>query len=259
MLNHTSGIPAYAIEGNHENAISTLFKPGSIPGNATLIKRMIENSIKPTFKAGEKYEYSNTNYDLLASVVEKVSGMTYANFLKQNIFIPLKMSHSFIANHTPYENKSLAIGYMKDSLNKKVKPEQLKGFEPLRRTSGFVGGMGVFTTAGDLHIWITGLKTLLSTSSYQQATSPPVFTSGGRQDEYGFGFELGYEKDFSRIAFHFGRWPGYSSYLEHGLNNGKTIILLQNNTNENTATLIEAIKNMLYNIQPQHQRDYLQG
>ncbi len=252
LLNHTSGIPDYANSeaGNYNNAISTLFKAGTIPGNATLIKRLSESSIQPTFNAGEKYEYSNTNYDLLASVIEKVSGIAYANFLKQNIFIPLKMSHSFVVNHTPYENKNLAIGYMKDSLSRKVKPEQLEGFEPLRRTSGFVGSMGVFATAADLYKWITGLKTLLSASSYKQIMTPPIFTSGGRQDEYGFGFQLGYEKDFSRIAFHLGRFPGYSSYLEYGLHNGKAIILLQNNYNENTVTLIEAIKKLLYNIQP---------
>ncbi|RZM01466.1 MAG: serine hydrolase, partial [Pedobacter sp.] len=194
--------------------------------------------------------YSNTNYVLLASVVEKVSGKTYADFIATNIFIPLHMSGSFVSDHTPYENRQLAVGYMRDSLQRRVRPEQLSGFEPLHRTSGLVGSMGIFSTASDLYKWITNFKSLLSNESYQQLILAPTFPDSKRYDRYGFGFELGYEKDFSAILFHTGRWPGYSSYLEYAPATGKTIILLQNDYNPDSGNLIESIKNVLYEVHP---------
>ena len=65
--------------------------------------------------------------------------------------------------------------------------------------------------------------------------------------DYGFGYELGFWKDYSTTISHSGRWPGYSTIFEYNPSNRKVIIILQN---FNYPNHLAKINNILYNIQP---------
>lgn len=88
LLDHTSGISKQEGEAPYFNSPKATF-PEALGHLA---------SIRPTYRPGDHFEYSNWNYALLAQVVSRVSGMTYTDYVQQNIFTPLGMSHSTFAD-----------------------------------------------------------------------------------------------------------------------------------------------------------------
>ncbi|MGM0505108.1 MAG: serine hydrolase domain-containing protein, partial [Bacteroidota bacterium] len=85
LLNHTSGLPNYMWLVEHH------WKGENPPDNADIMKMMAKHKLSLYFTPGRRFNYSNTGYVVLASVVENVSGMPFADFLGQNIFQPLNM------------------------------------------------------------------------------------------------------------------------------------------------------------------------
>ncbi|MGB3947504.1 MAG: serine hydrolase domain-containing protein, partial [Bacteroidia bacterium] len=94
-------------------------------------------------KPNKKFEYSNTNYALLASIVEKVSGMTFSNFMEQYMFQPLGMLDTWV------------IGSKKDSLCKlKTKGHNANGtLEQDNYADYVVGDKGIYSTIDDMYKW----------------------------------------------------------------------------------------------------------
>ena len=75
-----------------------------------------------------KWEYSNTGYALLASIIEKVSGISYGDYLNKAIFKPLKMTNTFVyrRRYEPKKIANYAYGYVySDSLKKYFLPDDL--------------------------------------------------------------------------------------------------------------------------------------
>src|SRR5450631_3713547 len=92
LLTHTSGLPDYTDSmGNYWNHKNIAF-------NNDVIHFMEKEKLPANFKPGAKSQYCNTGYMLLASIVEKLSGMPFQDYLQQYIFKPLDMSHSRIYN-----------------------------------------------------------------------------------------------------------------------------------------------------------------
>jgi len=103
LLNQNSGLHNYPNTREHDWPIK-----GAIPPEKIIA---ILKTDRPDFAPGEKWEYSNTNYAVLAYIVSRVSGMPYADFLARNIFTPLDMSSGsgFAAQAgtaTPYEGNA---------------------------------------------------------------------------------------------------------------------------------------------------------
>lgn len=101
LLNQTSGLHNYPLTSEHAWPLE-----GQIDANRLFA---IMRTDKPDFAPGEKWEYSNTNYAALAGVVVKSSGMSFEQFVQQNIFGPLLMTASGVGYQaqkgvaTPYE------------------------------------------------------------------------------------------------------------------------------------------------------------
>lgn len=251
LLNHTSGIPNMNTTGNSEDqgTIDSLLVQFKNPKNQDLINILSSNKVLPHFEPSTQYEYSNTNYALLASIVEKISQKSYANFLKENIFIPLKMDRTMIYNKDFYKNKNIAVGYINDSLGNEVVAEKLSGFEPFARTMTIFGAGNIYSTTSDLFIWITNFKKLITTKSFEEIIARPLLKDETKTD-YGFGFELGFWKDYSPIISHGGRWPGFLSNIDYNLKNEKVFIELENKEDENFITRNNSTKNIIYEIKP---------
>ena len=107
LLNHTSGLPKYFWVAEHE------WKENHPPNNSEMMN-FIETSSTASmfFRPGRRFDYSNTGYFVLASLVEKVSNLSFSDFVKVNIFDPLQMSNSFVYSfkNTPIKENQL-IGY----------------------------------------------------------------------------------------------------------------------------------------------------
>ena len=129
------------------------------------------------FEPGTRYEYSNSNYFLLAQIVEQVAGMPYEDFVRQRIFEPLGMNRSgFI--HELWHEDNVALPPAADAEN----------FEAPIASGVLQGAADLVTTAGDIDKWLTALrqKTLLSEESYAEMTQDYSPDDG----KYGYGLML---------------------------------------------------------------------
>mgnify|MGYP001546062255 CR=1 FL=1 len=92
MLTHTSGLPAY------DNEMALKWDHKKIAFNKDVINFLAKEKPPIRFQPGKKWEYSNTAFVLLASIIEKVSGQSFKNYMAENIFTPLGMTHSRVYN-----------------------------------------------------------------------------------------------------------------------------------------------------------------
>ncbi|MCI0490680.1 MAG: beta-lactamase family protein [Blastocatellia bacterium] len=160
MLTHTSGI-------QNVNGFPDYNEKSKFPQTTATIVEMFKN--KPLlFEPGEKYSYSNSNYNLLAYIIEKVSGLGYGEFLKQNIFDPLDMRDTA---HDGYAGKIIenrASGYA---------PVGTLGLEnaPYLDWTIKTGNGSLYSTVEDLYKWDRALYTekVLKKSTLEKVFKEP--------------------------------------------------------------------------------------
>lgn len=244
LLHHTGGLPDYM------PMMDTIWDKSKIATNNDIINIFSKYKPKVLFEPNTKHEYSNTGYALLATIIERVSGLTYADFLKKNIFKPLKMKNSFVYNRrlSPKEIKNYAYGYLFiKSQNKYVLPDDYEKTKMVYWLDGVVGDGTVNSNVIDLLKWDRVLYTtkLVSSESIKE-----IFSNGQLNDgpigKHGFGWRMVDTKEFGRIAKHSGGWPGYITYIERNLDHDKTIIILQNHYQ--VVVPADEIRNILYNF-----------
>lgn len=255
LLNHTAGLPDYMHLLDSLLIDETWDNKTKIATNKDILNVYIKYRPNLLFEPNEKWEYSNTGYAILASIIEKVSGKTYAEFLKTEIFEPLKMNNTFVYTRRlkPQKINNYAFGYVySDSLKKNLLPDEVKGLDLYVYTlDGIVGDGTVNSTINDLLKWDRSLylNTLISNNSIKELFQPATLNDGTKT-KYGFGWTIEQNEIFGKIVNHGGGWPGYITYIERDIDNDKTIILLQNNDNEKIKTPIKQIREILYDIEP---------
>lgn len=248
LLTHTSGIADYM------EVMDTIFDKSKIATNDDIISIFAKYQPPVLFEPNTNWEYSNTAYALLASIIEKVSGMSYGEFLKQNIFKPLHMENTFVyrRRYAPEKIDNYAYGYIySDSLKKYVLPDSLEEMNIVIWLDGIVGDGTVNSTVMDLLKWDRALYTdqLVSEKSRQV-----IFTSSKMNDssltEYGFGWFIEDNGVYGAVASHTGGWPGYTTLIDRHIQNDKTIIILLNHESERTYLPQTELRRLLYNIEP---------
>lgn len=213
LLSHTSGLT-----------------PGTPPGAAAALPARPEKTLErfrnlPLQSApGTTYRYSNAGYQLLAYMVERISGQRYEDFLRENIFEALGMQASGSATHAPII-PSLASGYEKA-------PGGALLHAPFLDLSNGMGAGSLYSTVGDLHRWTLGLfgGKLLSPASLTKMTTQVVSTpqGPGSQGGYGYGLIARTSSDGRREFYHGGSVPGFSSVLSYYPDSQITVVVLNN-------------------------------
>jgi len=232
LLNHTGGLPKYFWIAEHK------WQQKKAPSNNEMMELLTTSNVQRFFKPGRNFDYSNTGYFVLASIVEKISGISFGSFLKQNIFEPLQMTHSYVYS---FENDS-------------IRENQLDGYRlhrgwrhvKIRSTvnDAIVGDKNVYTTAEDLFKWTQGLNSgnLLSKESLAL-----MFTKGetiyGRKVPYGFGFRIDTKEKNS--IYHYGKWNGFSTGLTTYLEDDLVVIVLEHTSYNALKSLSRKIKNIV--------------
>ena len=170
------------------------------------------------YPPNKRYYYCNTNYLILASIIEKVTDQKFGDYVKDNIFTPSGMTNSCIYDRTN-----------QDEL---IKPVQ--GYEnriPWEDVylNGCVGDKNVYSTTGDLLKFdrALNLNLLINDSLKQLAFSPKNKTFKSNQN-YGYGFRLKDHKEYGKIVYHTGWWKGFRSYFIKVIDKDQTIIVLNN-------------------------------
>ena len=168
---------------------------------------------KPYFNSGERYQYSNGGYVVLARIIEMVSGQTYEDFISSSIFQELEMNSSGSSSKNEVI-KNLALGYDPNGHKGVVESEDI---DYLTKGAG-----SLHSNSGDLMIWINSLRdrTLLSDSSYRN-----LFKDYG--NSYGYGISV--YKSFGKEVFgHDGRLTGYIADYLHYIEDNLSIIITGN-------------------------------
>jgi CubicO group peptidase (beta-lactamase class C family) len=232
LLNHTAGLPKYFWVAEHK------WLKEKAPTNSEMMTFLESSDVQRYFKSGRNFDYSNTGYFVLASIVEKVSGTSFSSFLKSNIFEPLQMKHSYVYS---FENDS-------------IKEDQLDGYRLHRGwrhlkikgtvNDAIVGDKNVYTTAEDLFKWTHGLNTgrLLSKESLALMYSKGE-TIYGREVPYGFGFRIDTKREKS--IYHHGKWNGFSTGLTKYLEDDLVVIVLEHTSYNATKSLTKKIKKIV--------------
>ena len=211
LLNQTSGIPEWNPDSDKDPLLKTY----------TLAEIARRAAVKPlAFAPGTRFEYSNTNYTLLAGIIEKASGGPYGDFLRARIFGPLGMTKTGV--YDPMEiTANRAAGYVR--LGGKLFNNTFT-YDP----SILAGAGGLQSTAGDLVKWDAALAagTLLPPSMLAQMWTPPALP-GGARSEYGMGW-VNQTVNGHRILWHNGELPGSLGFLGRFPDDHLTVILLSN-------------------------------
>jgi CubicO group peptidase (beta-lactamase class C family) len=205
LLTHTSGIPSFTGFADYASTEAIPTTPEK------LVARFRDKPLE--FQPGEKWNYSNSGYVLLGYLIEKISGQTYANFVQENIFVPLGMKDS------GYDSNSALI---------------------LRRASGYSSGAsgqvnagyidmsiplsagGLYSTVEDLLRWEQGLfgGKLLSSASLQKMTTP-------FKNDYACGLAVRTVKGI-KLVEHAGGIEGFNTQLSYYPDEKLTVVVLGN-------------------------------
>jgi CubicO group peptidase (beta-lactamase class C family) len=239
VLNHTSGLPDYDALMNH------YWDKTQFATNTDMLKMLIQYHPSPTFPPGQRYLYSNTGYALLAIIIERISGMSFTDYMELKVFSPLGMAHTIIFTRRarPRAVEHYATGYVYvDSLKAFVIPEEHPIWSQALWEDGVYGEDGVNATIDDMIKWdqIVYQRSFISSDDWQQILTPGKPKDGN--SDYGFGWHLINPPEKGRIAFHSGGWPGFMTYNEQGLDRNYSIIILRNKFTPQTKMPVDIIR-----------------
>lgn len=174
------------------------------------------------------YTESNGNYNLLAYIIEKLSGKSYGEFLEENIFAPLSMKDSGHDGRPEMILKNRANGYVPAGIS------ELKN-APYLDWSIKIGNGSIYSTAEDLYKWD---RSLYTETILKKATIEKIFNEG-----YGW-FD---SKRFSRRAIRMnGRSPGFQSEIQRYVDNDICIIVLGNNYAPTASLIAEGLAAIIF-------------
>ncbi len=213
LLQHRSGLPNYIY------FCDPYFLGRTEPISNQFVIHLMSKLKPPAYYPPDyKYNYSNTGYMILAAIVEKVTGMPFASFMREEVFKPLGMSRSYVITDTQRPQGSLAKGYR-------------FGFKEAGVTylDGVVGDKGVYASARDLLRWDRALYTgyLLKPEVLAEAFIPHP-SDRDKNKKYGFGWRIEYLGEGTKVLYHSGWWEGFQAYLARIPGDTTTIIVLKN-------------------------------
>ena len=214
LLNHRSGIPNYLyfmdVSAWDKNKMAT---------NQDILQVILREKPPRNAPPDRRFEYSNTNYLLLALIIEKISGETFPHYMQTHFFEPLHMNHSFV--YKPSDSS-----------------RALPSFDYGGRTWArdyldlTYGDKNIYSTPKDLLKWDQALYTdqLLEPALLAAAFAPYSFEKRGTHN-YGLGWRLELLPNNKKIIYHFGRWHGNNSAFTRLTDEKATIIILGNQFN----------------------------
>lgn len=197
LLSHRSGLESY--EGD-------LLWYGTNYSRKEVVRRMQYSAIKKQFRAD--YGYNNVMYLVAGLIIEKISGLTWDDFIKKRFFEPLSM-----------HNSSTTVQTMKNATSF-ARPHLTNIPIPIMSLDNIAPAGAVNSTIDDLLHWVQvwidkGVyngNPFLSENSFATITTSKTMMSPTADESYGFGWNVGFENG-KKILAHGGGLPGYKSFI----------------------------------------------
>ena len=236
LLNHTSGIPDYF--DDDEWFIRIWKEEKRVPGNDEILRFLRETEAKPYFAPGEGLEYSNTGYNLLALLVERLSGIPYEEFLQKNIFEPAGMTSTFCCHirrdGVPFENYARASVFEDGRYIADIDSVSVGAVTAF---DGLNGDDYVYSTIFDMLRWDLALRKgkVLTPEEQKIMYTPGKLNNGGDavydEDDglgYGFGWAVGRDEKLGLVVSHSGGMPGVATWFERFVDADRVLVILCN-------------------------------
>jgi N-acyl-D-aspartate/D-glutamate deacylase/CubicO group peptidase (beta-lactamase class C family) len=233
LLTHTSGIPEYFdLFVNYHGAFDTL-------NNEKLIALFAEHKPAPDFVTGTKWNYCNTNYVLLAAIIERISKQPLSEFINKQIVQPLGLQDTYVYNVLmPVIPANHVYGFSETNGKRKL--------NDLTDVDGVTGDGNIYSSVEDLYKWDQSLYTekLVKKATLARASTPVKLKTGGSYP-YGFGWFI---DDVNVSFWHTGSWAGFRNLICRDTKNQRTLIVLSSGDND----LGRNIAKTIFNGKPLH-------
>lgn len=243
LLHHTSGLPSYMelaevhlIDENENKLID----------NNDVIELFAKVQPELNFQPNEKYEYSNTGYLLLSTIIERISKQSFSEYLNDNIFTPLDMQDTKVLFRyaEPVRVENLTFGYEQNNngalVESIITTPEILNFD-------FVKGQGrLYSTVLDLFKWSNAIDNHFFSDAELNLISSIGKTENNEQLNYGLGWHIKQDILNGKSLYHSGSWPGYVTYIQKDLELKITTIILQNISTPKTSIPTYTLNDLLY-------------
>jgi len=239
LLSHRSGLPDYTyfMESHQYKTIKvknrrgrwvkklqlikseTPFRQG-LYNNQDVLDYMVSKRPAPAAKPDRVFKYCNTNFVMLALIIEKISGQDFPTYMAETLFKPLKMDNTFI-----FSAKS--IDKYTPSYNARMVPYRIEKYDCI------YGDKNVYSTARDMYLWDKALTegTYIKASTLDMAFQPQSPTNKYYHN-YGLGWRILAKPNEERLVYHNGWWHGNNTVFTRLISESATIIILGNKFNK---------------------------
>lgn len=239
LLTHRSGVPKYehfmsgtrtivTTRKNKKGKLVKRYKTIKVPvqftglaSNQDVLNYMIKNRPAPTSSPNRRYNYCNTNFAMLALIVEKVTQTPFPEYMLTNVFRPLGLNNTYVFS-------------IKDTAS--YVPSYYPNKRPwnLEKLDCVYGDKNVYTTVRDLLAWDKALYagTFVSHRTQELAYQPYSHETRGTKN-YGLGWHLIVNPPDPTIVYHNGWWHGNNAVFRRLVADSATVIILGNKFNKN--------------------------
>lgn len=176
------------------------------------------------FKPNTHFKYSNSNYAILASIIEEVTELNFKDFMQKYVFTPLGMKNTYL--YDPVKGPPAYKSTISYKYNWRREPDMF--------ADGVYGDKGVYSTVQDMYKWDQSFyqNVLLSNETLEMAYGPCSFEKPGVKN-YGLGWRMLCFPNGDKIIYHNGWWHGNNTVFYRFIKDNFTIIILGNKYNNN--------------------------
>ncbi|MHA1407427.1 MAG: serine hydrolase domain-containing protein, partial [Candidatus Heimdallarchaeaceae archaeon] len=238
LLTHTSGLGNFFTPEYMKNKANYLEISDLLP--------LIEKE-KLAFSPGERFQYSNSGFEVLGMIIERISGKSYFDFVKENVFLPAGMTNSD-SYRIDEQISNIAEGYTHMSMSNPDVKEKLHSNKQMVRIKGSAAGGG-YSTAKDLLLFS---KALFSYKLLEETLTKEILTGRIQPNpekeniHYAYGFSVHKYNKLTRYG-HNGGAPGINSFFGVYQPLNYTLIVLSNYDPPAAENVANAINSLLTN------------
>jgi len=213
LLTHTSGLPEYMDFPEKD------FNKNEPLSNVQLLKYLESRKPKILSQPGARFKYINTNYALLALIVEKVAETTFERYVREEILKPARLNNTFFTTELK-EKGNFAMGHLGD-----------RSERPFHFHNGILGDKGIYSTVDEIYRWMIAYfidHKVLPENVVELATQPQNKLLKGKPAEYyGYGLRIE-DEEYGYLVYHGGLWRGFQNNMVYRPSDQYIFIVLSN-------------------------------
>ncbi len=216
LLNHRSGLPNYLYFLSNSD-----WDKKKYATNEDVLQFLINKKPNKSYDPDKRFNYCNTNYVLLALIIERITGKTFPEYMQQKIFGPLQMTNTFVFT-------------LKDTLTSTPSFTNNGTYWNFDFLDATYGDKNIYSTPQDLLKWDQSLYSgqLLDKALLDSAFAPQSFEKPSIHN-YGLGWRLQLLPNGKKVVYHFGKWHGFNAAFARLIHEKATVIILGNKFNRN--------------------------